>query len=107
MLDRITHFASDLESAKVKAKSLFDTLNMPSESRWPANFGPVWARSFLLGAEDGQFLKNRMVRTSYLDFESPSHTTDLVPHTHCVQGLFSVRLVHRRTVVSYGVVGTA
>jgi hypothetical protein len=29
MLDRITHIASDLESAEVKAKSLFDTLNMP------------------------------------------------------------------------------
>ena len=29
MLDRITHIASDLESAKVKAKSLFDTLNLP------------------------------------------------------------------------------
>jgi len=29
MLDRVTHIASDLESAKVKAKSLFDTLNMP------------------------------------------------------------------------------
>jgi hypothetical protein len=29
MLGRITHIASDLESAKVKAKSLFDTLNMP------------------------------------------------------------------------------
>jgi hypothetical protein len=29
MLDRITHIASDLESAKAKAKSLFDTLNMP------------------------------------------------------------------------------
>ena len=29
MLDRITHIASDLESAKVKAKSLFKTLNMP------------------------------------------------------------------------------
>jgi hypothetical protein len=28
MLDRITHIASDLESAKIKAKSLFDTLNM-------------------------------------------------------------------------------
>jgi hypothetical protein len=28
-LDRITHIASDLESAKVKAKSLFDTLNLP------------------------------------------------------------------------------
>jgi hypothetical protein len=28
-LDRITHMALDLESAKVKAKSLFDTLNMP------------------------------------------------------------------------------
>jgi hypothetical protein len=26
--DRVTHIA-DLESAKVKAKSLFDTLNMP------------------------------------------------------------------------------
>lgn len=29
MLDRVTHIASDLESAKVKARSLFDTLNMP------------------------------------------------------------------------------
>ena len=29
MLDRITHIASYLESAKIKAKSLFDTLNMP------------------------------------------------------------------------------
>lgn len=28
-LDRITHIATDLESAKVKAKSLFETLNMP------------------------------------------------------------------------------
>ncbi len=27
-LDRITHIAADLESAKVKAKSLFGTLNM-------------------------------------------------------------------------------
>jgi hypothetical protein len=29
MLDRITHVAPDLESAKVKAISLFDTLNLP------------------------------------------------------------------------------
>jgi len=29
MLDRITHIASNLESAKVKAKSLLETLNMP------------------------------------------------------------------------------
>ena len=29
MLDRVTHITSDLESAKVKARSLFDTLNMP------------------------------------------------------------------------------
>ena len=29
MLDRVPHIASDLESAKVKAKSLFVTLNMP------------------------------------------------------------------------------
>jgi hypothetical protein len=28
-LDRITHMASDLDGAKVKARSLFDTLNMP------------------------------------------------------------------------------
>jgi len=28
-LDRITHIASALESAKVKAKSLFHTLNLP------------------------------------------------------------------------------
>ena len=28
-LDRITHRAPDLESAKVKARSLFDTLSMP------------------------------------------------------------------------------
>jgi hypothetical protein len=31
ILDRITHVASDLESAKVKAKSLFDTLNLPQD----------------------------------------------------------------------------
>jgi hypothetical protein len=30
-LDRITHMASDLESAKVKATSLFDTSNMPQK----------------------------------------------------------------------------
>ena len=30
-LDRITHIASDLESAKVKAKSLFETLNLPQD----------------------------------------------------------------------------
>jgi hypothetical protein len=29
ILDRITQITSDLESAKVKAKSLFETLNMP------------------------------------------------------------------------------
>jgi len=28
-LERVTHIAADLESAKVKAKSLFETLNMP------------------------------------------------------------------------------
>ncbi len=28
-LDRITHLAADLESAKVKARSLFETLNLP------------------------------------------------------------------------------
>ena len=30
-LDRITHIAPDLESAKTKAKSLFETLNMPQK----------------------------------------------------------------------------
>jgi hypothetical protein len=29
VLDRITHIASDLDSAKVKAMSLFETLNLP------------------------------------------------------------------------------
>jgi hypothetical protein len=29
ILDRITYIASDLGGAKVKAKSLFDTLNLP------------------------------------------------------------------------------
>jgi hypothetical protein len=29
LLDRITHIASDLESAKVKAMSLFETLSLP------------------------------------------------------------------------------
>jgi len=33
MLDRITHVASDLEHAKVKAKSLFETLDMPQKTR--------------------------------------------------------------------------
>jgi hypothetical protein len=32
MLDRITHIASDLESAKVKAKSLFETLSLSQNS---------------------------------------------------------------------------
>jgi len=30
-LDRITHMAPDLDSAKVKARSLFDKLNMPQD----------------------------------------------------------------------------
>jgi hypothetical protein len=30
-LDQITHIASDLEDAMVKAKSLFETLDMPQE----------------------------------------------------------------------------
>jgi len=30
-LDRITHMAPDLDSAKVKARSLFDNLNMPQD----------------------------------------------------------------------------
>jgi len=30
-LDRVTHIASDLEGAKVKAKSLFETLNLPQD----------------------------------------------------------------------------
>jgi hypothetical protein len=29
LLDRITHIAADLDGAKMKAKSLFETLNMP------------------------------------------------------------------------------
>jgi hypothetical protein len=35
MLDRITHIASDLESEKVKAKSLFNTLIWPPSSCAP------------------------------------------------------------------------
>jgi len=31
MLDRITHVASDLERVKVKAKSHFETLDMPQK----------------------------------------------------------------------------
>jgi hypothetical protein len=31
ILDRITHAAADLESAKVKARSLFETLNLPQD----------------------------------------------------------------------------
>jgi hypothetical protein len=30
-LDRITHIAADLESVKMKAKSLFVTLNLPQD----------------------------------------------------------------------------
>jgi hypothetical protein len=30
-LDRVTHIASDLEGAKVKAKSLLETLNLPQD----------------------------------------------------------------------------
>jgi hypothetical protein len=29
LLDRLTHIATDLEAVKLKAKSLFQTLNMP------------------------------------------------------------------------------
>jgi hypothetical protein len=36
MLDRVTHIASDLEGAKVKAKSLFETLSMPQKPLSPA-----------------------------------------------------------------------
>ena len=53
MLDRITHITSDLESAKAKAKSLFDTLNMPQTPRLLADFGPVRARGVFLDAEAG------------------------------------------------------
>jgi hypothetical protein len=53
MLDRITHITSDLESAKAKAKSLFDTLNMPQTPRLLAEFGPVRARGVFLDAEAG------------------------------------------------------
>jgi hypothetical protein len=71
MLDRITHIASDLESAKVKAKSLFETLNMPQN--------PDGLR-ILLDTEDGGFLETRMVRIAFR-------------HSLCAR-LFSVRLVH-------------
>jgi hypothetical protein len=39
MLDRVTHITSDLESAKVKARSLFDTLNI----RTPMAYG-FWTK---------------------------------------------------------------
>ena len=39
-LDRVTYIASDLESAKVKARSLFDTLNMPQNPDGLRIFGP-------------------------------------------------------------------
>ena len=61
MLDRITHIATDLESAKVKQVALRN-FEYASEPRWLADFGPEWARGVLLDAEDGGFLETRMVR---------------------------------------------
>ena len=38
-LDRITHIGTDLEAVKVKAKSLFETLNMPQKPAGSVGFG--------------------------------------------------------------------
>ena len=52
-LDKITHIAPDLESAKVKAKSLFDTpVIMPQNPEWLADFRPGWSRGVFLDPGD-------------------------------------------------------
>jgi hypothetical protein len=51
LLDRITHMAPDLESAKVKARSLFATLNMPQNPRWFANLESGRTRGVFFGRQ--------------------------------------------------------
>jgi hypothetical protein len=55
-LDRITHFVSDLDSAKVKAKSLFETLNLPQTPDDLRIFGWKRTRGVLLDTRDRQLL---------------------------------------------------
>jgi hypothetical protein len=38
-LDRVEHDTTDLEDAKVRALSLFETLDMPAKTRCPADHG--------------------------------------------------------------------
>jgi hypothetical protein len=70
MLDRVKHIASDLESAKVKAKSLFDTLNMPQN---PDGLGILDQRAcpqnFRFSPETGHIVALRRTKASGL---SPS-----------------------------------
>ena len=65
MLDRVTHITSDLESAKVKARSLFDTLNMPQN---PAGLGILDQRAcpqnFRFGPETGHIVALRRTKAS-------------------------------------------
>jgi hypothetical protein len=42
MLDRVTHIASDLESAKVKARFFLRHFEYAAEPRWLTDFGPKW-----------------------------------------------------------------
>jgi hypothetical protein len=61
MLDRITHIASELESAKVKAKPLFETLDMPQNPDGLRILDQNGEEVFLDAADRG-FLGTRMVR---------------------------------------------
>ena len=67
MLDRITHIASGLESAKVKAKSLFETLNMPQNP-------------------DGLLIVTRLIKCPLCKVDVPEDKIDLpnrCPHPQC------------------------
>ena len=94
MLDRITHIATDLESAKVKAKSLFETLNMPQNPDGFRVLDQNGQEVVLLDAKDGGFLKTRMVRIAALIIiiltsqVCASHPANFRPVTHCVRGFF-------------------
>ena len=65
MLDRVTYIASDLESAKVKARSLFDTLNMPLHNERIVN----WLKFFTHASLDGD---------RHLEFQTTGATKDLL-----------------------------
>ena len=58
MLDRIPHIASDLESAKVKAKSLFETLNMCLRTPMACEFWTRMGKRYSFGCRRRRVPRN-------------------------------------------------